>query len=189
MRRRALPLVQRRPCAGDPAARLEFRQEGLLLQQDRRRRGTQDRRQEGHPGRTRDRARRASRGRRLSSDGAYAYVGNYLDSNISVLKIEGTQVTDTGKKLKLPGPASLVARSAEVARASSKAAGMLRPPHRTYGNFGYHLAHEASQVDARLRQHEPRAFPGIGKSVHDFLRPVGTQCGRRLWSWRLAQRS
>ena len=26
------------------------------------------------------------------------------DSNISVLKIEGTQVTDTGKNLKLPGP-------------------------------------------------------------------------------------
>jgi DNA-binding beta-propeller fold protein YncE len=40
----------------------------------------------------------------FSSDGAYAYVGNYLDSNISVLKIEGTQVTDTGKNLKLPGP-------------------------------------------------------------------------------------
>jgi DNA-binding beta-propeller fold protein YncE len=44
----------------------------------------------------------------FSPDGAYAYIGNFLDSNISILKIDGTQVTDTGKKLKLPGhPASL----------------------------------------------------------------------------------
>ena len=40
----------------------------------------------------------------FSPDGAYAYVGNYLDSNISILKVDGTQVTDTGKNLKLPGP-------------------------------------------------------------------------------------
>jgi DNA-binding beta-propeller fold protein YncE len=40
----------------------------------------------------------------FSPDGAYAYVGNFMDSDISVLKINGTQVTDTGKKLKLPGP-------------------------------------------------------------------------------------
>src|SRR5215204_820036 len=40
----------------------------------------------------------------FSPDGAYAYVGNFLDSNISVLKVDGTQVTDTGKNLKLPGP-------------------------------------------------------------------------------------
>ena len=40
----------------------------------------------------------------FSSDGACAYVGNYLDSNISVLKIKGTQVTNTGKNLKLSGP-------------------------------------------------------------------------------------
>lgn len=44
----------------------------------------------------------------FSPDGAYAYVGNFLDSDISILKINGTQVTDTGKKIKLPGhPASL----------------------------------------------------------------------------------
>src|SRR5438093_1298512 len=44
----------------------------------------------------------------FSADGVYAYVGNFLDNDISILKINGTQVTDTGKKLKLPGhPASL----------------------------------------------------------------------------------
>jgi hypothetical protein len=44
----------------------------------------------------------------FSPDGAYAYIGNFLDSDISILKINGTQVTDAAKKLKLPGhPASL----------------------------------------------------------------------------------
>src|SRR5499427_3226809 len=44
----------------------------------------------------------------FSPDGAYAYIGNFLDSDISILKINGTQVTDTAKKVKLPGhPASL----------------------------------------------------------------------------------
>ena len=44
----------------------------------------------------------------FSPDGAYAYIGNFLDSDISILKINGTQVSDTGKKIKLPGhPASL----------------------------------------------------------------------------------
>jgi DNA-binding beta-propeller fold protein YncE len=44
----------------------------------------------------------------FSPDGAYAYIGNFIDSDISILKINGTQVTDTGKKIKLPGhPASL----------------------------------------------------------------------------------
>jgi DNA-binding beta-propeller fold protein YncE len=40
----------------------------------------------------------------FSPDGAYAYIGNFLDSDISILKINGTQVTDTAKKVKLPGP-------------------------------------------------------------------------------------
>ena len=40
----------------------------------------------------------------FSPDGAYAYVGNFLDSNISILKIDGTRVTNTGRNLKLPGP-------------------------------------------------------------------------------------
>ena len=44
----------------------------------------------------------------FSPDGAYSYIGNFLDSDMSILKISGTEVTDTGKKLKLPGhPASL----------------------------------------------------------------------------------
>jgi DNA-binding beta-propeller fold protein YncE len=44
----------------------------------------------------------------FSPDGNYAYIGNFLDSNMSIMRINGTQVTDTGKKLKLPGhPASL----------------------------------------------------------------------------------
>jgi DNA-binding beta-propeller fold protein YncE len=44
----------------------------------------------------------------FSPDGAYAYIGNFLDSDISILKINGTQVTDTARKIKLPGdPASL----------------------------------------------------------------------------------
>ena len=44
----------------------------------------------------------------FSPDGGHAYVGNFLDSDISILKISGTQVTDSGKKIKLPGhPASL----------------------------------------------------------------------------------
>jgi DNA-binding beta-propeller fold protein YncE len=44
----------------------------------------------------------------FSPDGAYAYIGNFIDSDISILKINGTQVSDTGKRIKLPGhPASL----------------------------------------------------------------------------------
>jgi len=44
----------------------------------------------------------------FSPDGTYAYVGNFIDSDISILKINGTQVANTGKKIKLPGhPASL----------------------------------------------------------------------------------
>jgi DNA-binding beta-propeller fold protein YncE len=44
----------------------------------------------------------------FSPDGNYAYIGNFLDSNMSIIRINGTQVTDTGKKLELPGhPASL----------------------------------------------------------------------------------
>src|SRR5262249_34846721 len=41
-------------------------------------------------------------------DGAYALIGDFFSCVISILKINGTQVTDTGKKVKLPGhPASL----------------------------------------------------------------------------------
>jgi len=48
----------------------------------------------------------------FSPDGRYLYVGNYTDSDVSVLKVDGTRVTDTGKKLKLPGqPASMRGRA------------------------------------------------------------------------------
>ncbi len=44
----------------------------------------------------------------FSEDGSHLYVGNFLDSNVSILKVDGTTVTDTGKKLQLPGqPASI----------------------------------------------------------------------------------
>jgi DNA-binding beta-propeller fold protein YncE len=44
----------------------------------------------------------------FSPDGAYLYVGNFMDGNISILKVDGDKLTDTGQKLKLPGhPASL----------------------------------------------------------------------------------
>jgi DNA-binding beta-propeller fold protein YncE len=44
----------------------------------------------------------------FSPDGKYLYVGNYMDSDISILKVNGTRVTNTGKSFKLPGhPASM----------------------------------------------------------------------------------
>ncbi len=44
----------------------------------------------------------------FSPDGRYIYVGNYLDRDLWVLRVDGTTVTDTGKRLQLPGqPASL----------------------------------------------------------------------------------
>ena len=43
-----------------------------------------------------------------SPDGTHLYVGNFLDSDLWVLKVEGGKLVDTGKRLKLPGhPASL----------------------------------------------------------------------------------
>lgn len=44
----------------------------------------------------------------FSPDGSYLYVGNFIDGDISILKVDGTNVTDTGQRLKLPGhPASM----------------------------------------------------------------------------------
>jgi len=44
----------------------------------------------------------------FSPDGKYLYVGNYMDDDISILKVDGTVVTDTGKRFALPGhPASM----------------------------------------------------------------------------------
>lgn len=47
-----------------------------------------------------------------SADGKYLYVGNYTDRDVSILKVDGGKITDTGKKLKLPGqPASMRGRN------------------------------------------------------------------------------
>jgi DNA-binding beta-propeller fold protein YncE len=48
----------------------------------------------------------------FSPDGRYLYVGNFLDNDVWVLKVDGTTITDTGKRLKLPGgPASMRGRN------------------------------------------------------------------------------
>ena len=48
----------------------------------------------------------------FSPDGKHLYVGNFLDSDVSILKVDGTKVTDTGKRLQLPGhPASMRGRA------------------------------------------------------------------------------
>jgi DNA-binding beta-propeller fold protein YncE len=48
----------------------------------------------------------------FSDDGKYLDVGNYLDRDISILRVDGDQLVDTGKTLKLPGqPASMRGRA------------------------------------------------------------------------------
>ena len=47
-------------------------------------------------------------GAAFSADGQYLYVGNFIDGDMSVLKVDGTTLTDTGQRIKLPGhPASM----------------------------------------------------------------------------------
>jgi DNA-binding beta-propeller fold protein YncE len=47
-------------------------------------------------------------GAAFTPDGKYLLVGNYLDQDISILKVNGSEITDTGKRFKLPGhPASV----------------------------------------------------------------------------------
>jgi len=44
----------------------------------------------------------------FSADGSYLYIGNFIDSDLSVFRVTGTQLTDTGHRFKLPGqPASM----------------------------------------------------------------------------------
>ena len=44
----------------------------------------------------------------FSADGSHIYVGNFMDSDLSVLAVAGDKVTDTGQRFKLPGqPASM----------------------------------------------------------------------------------
>ena len=48
----------------------------------------------------------------FSSDGKYLYVGNYLDRNLTILRIDGDQLVNTGKSIQLPGhPASMRGRT------------------------------------------------------------------------------
>jgi DNA-binding beta-propeller fold protein YncE len=47
-------------------------------------------------------------GAAFAPDGKHLYVGNYLDQDLSILSVDGSNVTDTGKRFKLPGhPASV----------------------------------------------------------------------------------
>ena len=51
-----------------------------------------------------------------SADGKYLFVGNYMDSDVSILRVDetkkGVRVINTGKSLKLPGqPASMRGRN------------------------------------------------------------------------------
>src|SRR5262249_30641189 len=44
----------------------------------------------------------------VTAGGKYLLVGNYLDQDIYILKVNGTEITNTGKRFKLPGhPASM----------------------------------------------------------------------------------
>jgi DNA-binding beta-propeller fold protein YncE len=44
----------------------------------------------------------------FSADGSHLYIGNFIDQDMSVLKLESGKMTDTGQRLKLPGhPASV----------------------------------------------------------------------------------
>jgi bacterioferritin (cytochrome b1) len=47
-------------------------------------------------------------GAAFTPDGKYLFVGNYLDQDISILKVNGTEIADIGKRFELPGhPASV----------------------------------------------------------------------------------
>jgi len=47
----------------------------------------------------------------FSNDGRYIYVGNFIDQDISILRVDGDKIVNTGKSLSLPGhPASIRSR-------------------------------------------------------------------------------
>jgi DNA-binding beta-propeller fold protein YncE len=48
----------------------------------------------------------------FSDDGRFIYVGNFLDQDISILRVDGDRIVNTGKSLQLPGhPASMRGRT------------------------------------------------------------------------------
>jgi DNA-binding beta-propeller fold protein YncE len=48
----------------------------------------------------------------FSDDGKYLYVGNFVDSDVTILQVVGDQLVDTGKRMALPGhPAAMRGRA------------------------------------------------------------------------------
>ena len=48
----------------------------------------------------------------FSDDGRYLYVGNFITQDVSILRVEGDRLVDTGKRFSLPGhPASMRGRA------------------------------------------------------------------------------
>jgi len=48
----------------------------------------------------------------FSDDGRYLYVGNFLDGDVSILRVDGDKLVDTGKRMALPGhPAAMRGRA------------------------------------------------------------------------------
>jgi DNA-binding beta-propeller fold protein YncE len=48
----------------------------------------------------------------FSQDGRYLYVGNFIDQGVSILRVEGDRLVNTGKSLTLPGhPAAMRGRT------------------------------------------------------------------------------
>ncbi len=48
----------------------------------------------------------------FSQDGRYLYAGNFIDEDITIQRVDGDQLVNTGKSLKLPGhPASMRGRT------------------------------------------------------------------------------
>jgi DNA-binding beta-propeller fold protein YncE len=52
-------------------------------------------------------------GAAFSPDGRYLYVGNFVNRDLAILKVDGDKVTDTKKNLKLPGQPASVRSSVE----------------------------------------------------------------------------
>jgi DNA-binding beta-propeller fold protein YncE len=48
----------------------------------------------------------------FSDDGKYLYIGNFLDGDVSILRVDGDKLVDTGKRMVLPGhPAAMRGRA------------------------------------------------------------------------------
>ena len=114
-RRRARGLrdqPDRQARGGRAAARLQQREDRLVLQPQRQRRRAEDRRQEGHARSARSRCAACPRARCSVRTGAGSTSATSSTNDISVLRVDGDTVTNTGTLLKLPGkPASMRGRT------------------------------------------------------------------------------